>query len=105
MAIRVVNVKSYNRKEGEVLVKVGRPSPLGNPFYMAHEGMRDEVCEKYESWFAEKVVNSPAVRAELHRILLLARQGDVALGCFCAPRRCHAETIKRFLDRYLKGEE
>ena len=103
--IRIINVKTQRAREGEVLVKVGRPSPLGNPFYMAHEGMRDEVCEKYENWFAEQVANNPAVRAELHRILLLARQGDVALGCFCAPRRCHAETIKRFLDRYLKGEE
>lgn len=101
MAIRVVNVRSYRPIEGEVLVKVGRPSPLGNPFYMAREEQREEVCEKYEQWFQEQVYGSPAVRAELHRILLLARKNDVALGCFCAPKRCHAETIKKFIEQYL----
>lgn len=82
-------------------VYVGRPSPLGNPFYMADESHRDEVCDKYQVWFDRKVeAKDPAVMRELRRIFRLGREGDVKLVCFCAPRRCHADTIARFLNSY-----
>lgn len=83
---------------------VGRPSPLGNPFYMADETMRDEVCDKYQSWFDRKVKdNDPLVLAELRRLYKLGREGPVKLICFCAPRRCHGDTIAVFLNRHLGG--
>lgn len=28
----------------------------------------------------------------------------VALYCWCAPKRCHAETIKRWLENQIKGD-
>lgn len=81
---------------------IGRGSALGNPFVMKHEGERDEVCEKYEVWFKKKVAeNDPRVMNELRRLFVLHRkQGQLTLGCFCAPKRCHGETIKRFLDQF-----
>lgn len=77
---------------------IGRGSALGNPFVMHHEGMRDEVCNKYQQWFDAKVAaQDEAVMTQLRRIYREAQQGPVVLGCFCAPRRCHGDTIKAFL--------
>lgn len=80
----------------------GVVSPLGNPFVIGRDGTRDEVCDKYEVWFASKVAEKdPAVMGELRRLYRIAKEGDLVLGCFCAPARCHGETIKRFLEQHL----
>lgn len=81
---------------------VGRPTALGNPFYMRDESMRDEVCDKYEVWFKAKTeAKDPAVMAQLRSLWSIGkRDGHVNLGCYCAPRRCHADTIARFLRNY-----
>jgi hypothetical protein len=77
---------------------IGRGSPLGNPFRMNDERDRDRVCDQYQVWFNDKVAaNDPVVMNELRRLYRLAAKGDLKLGCFCAPRRCHGDTIKRFL--------
>lgn len=82
---------------------IGRPSPLGNPFYMTNEAMRDKVCDQYQEWFDRKVeANDPKVMAELNRLLELGKQGPVKLICFCAPKRCHGDTIARFLNGKIK---
>lgn len=81
---------------------IGRPSPLGNPFYMNNEAMRDLVCDKYKDWFEKKLKDrDPAVLNELRRLHALGKQGPVKLVCYCAPRRCHGDTIKAFLDNPL----
>lgn len=81
---------------------IGRGSPLGNPFYMADESQRDTVCDHYQVWFDHKVADlDPQVMRELDRLYLLAKQGDLVLGCFCAPKRCHGETIKAYLETLL----
>lgn len=86
-------------------VYIGRPSPLGNQFAMQSEDDRDDVCDRYEAWFNAKIAEEdPAVIAELGRLCDLAAQGNLVLGCFCAPKRCHGDTIKRFLDLVI-GEE
>lgn len=77
---------------------IGRGSPLGNPFVMASEADRDAVCDQYERWLHERVEKrDPKVMAALERLQLLAREGDVILGCFCSPKRCHGDTIRAWL--------
>jgi hypothetical protein len=84
------------------LVKVDRSSVLGNPFYMKSEAMRDDVCDKYEAYFRKEVEDKNSkLLPELRRIYKLAKVGKVQLVCHCAPRRCHADTIKSFLDSHL----
>ena len=81
---------------------IGRGSPLGNPFVMKSEADRDAVCDQYQAWFDRKVKNGDErVMNELRRLYRLAKKGDLVLGCFCAPKRCHGETIKAFLEKYL----
>lgn len=83
-------------------VKVDRTSVLGNPFFMKNEIMRNEVCDKFEVYFKKKMEerNNP-VHTEMLRLYHIAAKGDLTLQCHCAPRRCHADTIKKFLDIHL----
>lgn len=99
--VRVVNLKNYKLKESEVLIKVDRSTPVGNPFHMYDEGMRDEVCNEYEIYFYKKVKQAGAFRAYVAYIYRTALRNDVALGCWCAPKRCHAETIASFINQFL----
>ena len=81
---------------------IGRGSPLGNPFPISPKLSRDEACDVYHHWFHTQIQNkNPVVLQELRRLFRLAKQEDVTLGCFCAPKRCHGETIKAFLDSHM----
>ncbi len=81
---------------------IGRGSPLGNPFVMKSEADRDEVCDQYQAWFNRKVeAGDPLVMNELRRLYKIAKSGELVLGCYCAPKRCHGETIKKFLEKHL----
>jgi hypothetical protein len=88
---------------GKGVENVGRPTPLGNPYYMASESQRDKVCDQYQRWFDNKVeAKDPAVLGELRRLWRVGKeQGYLKLGCYCAPRRCHADTIASFLKSHL----
>lgn len=106
--IRVVNLRTYRPRDGEVLIKIDRSSVLGNPFRMYQESQRDLVCDQYKERFVQittgEIVNEQFMQ-ELRRIYKIACVQDVALGCWCAPRRCHGETIKEYLDRFLRGRK
>lgn len=98
--LRIVNLRNYTLKENEILIKVDRSSILGNPYFMKDESERDTVCDKYQIYFDNKLNDEKFIN-ELRRIYSIAKDKDVALGCWCYPKRCHAETIKSFLEIYL----
>lgn len=83
---------------------VGRPSILGNPFKMRTEEERDIVCDNFEKYFEEKIKNNDtSIFNELRLIkekAITSNKEYFKLGCFCSPRRCHADTIARFLNIY-----
>ena len=77
-------------------------SVLGNPYYMFDECMRDDVCNKYEMYFYKKLKTDAAFKSELVKILRAYKQyGKVNLFCWCYPKRCHAETIKKWLEKEI----
>ena len=84
-----------------LLIKVDRSTPVGNVFPMRNEGMRDEVCNKYEAYFYKKVKEAGAFRDYVAHIYRTALKNDVALGCWCAPKRCHANVIAAFINKFL----
>ena len=100
MKIRIVNLRRYELNGNEILFKVDRSNKiLGNKFIMGDESERDEVCDKYEEWFKSQCYNQHSIiHAELSKIIELNKSNDIALGCWCYPKRCHAETIKNFLN-------
>lgn len=97
-------------------VRVDRKSVLGNPFLMRNESERESVCNEYAIYFDAIVKNNlkvlrdygvsskerEAFMNELRRLYVIHRKfGKLNLFCWCAPKRCHAETIKKFLEQYL----
>ena len=77
---------------------------MGNPFHMRNWSWkeRNRVCDQYEKWF-QVVTSSDSdeglrIREYLEHIASVAKDGDVELICFCAPKRCHGETIKTYLE-------
>ena len=101
--IRIVNLRDYELRENEVLVRVDRKSVLGNVFVMKDKSdrERDRVCDEYEKYFERMRVENEEFRRELGRIWKLSKKMDVALGCWCWPKRCHSMVIKEFIERYL----
>ena len=83
---------------------IGRGSPLGNPVTTNSKSdiERDVVCDAYEDYFNEKIAAKDITfMQELRRLYKIAVKGDLILGCYCSPKRCHGDTIKKFLDRYM----
>jgi hypothetical protein len=103
--ITVIN-KYQKPNSGEY---IGRGNPLGNPYSHMPETRaqfrvdnRDEAVALYEAWLNAQIRgHNWAVINELNRLLNLAKEGDLELRCFCAPKRCHGDVIKKFLEAQL----
>jgi hypothetical protein len=80
---RVVNLR-----DGTCDVRIDRTSKWGNRFRIGPDGDRDEVCDKHEAWLLTQI---DLLRA-LEELL------GLDLGCWCAPQRCHGDTLVRFLE-------
>jgi len=98
LTIRIVN-KYKGISEG-ANVYCGRGSPLGNPFAMKGPMDRDRVCDEYKHYFyrSVEVIGDRGMLNQLNKIAKLAEEGNVNLVCFCAPKRCHCETIKKYIE-------
>jgi len=98
MTIRIVN--KYKEIPEGTNVYCGRGSSLGNPFIMKGLTDRDRVCDAYEHYFYRfvEVIRDKGMLNQLNEITKLAKEGDVNLVCFCAPKRCHCETIKKYIE-------
>jgi hypothetical protein len=68
-------------------IYIGRGSPWGNPFIIGIDGDRDAVCNSFEKYILPKLDLEP-LRG--HNLV-----------CFCAPKRCHGDSILK----KLYGEE
>lgn len=119
MKILINNLRKNSPQEAWQ-VRVDRSSVLGNPFLMHDEHERNSVCEEYYRYFQGIVTNNWAIlreydvsssereefMQELRRLYKLAKQyGKLELFCWCAPKRCHAETIACFLMKHLNHVE
>ena len=102
--ISIANKRTFKDNGTATVVYIGRGSPLGNPFHMHSESERDKVCELYQKYFDNivKEKSNQEFIQELRRIYKLAKAGDITLLCYCYPKRCHGETIKAFIESFLK---
>jgi hypothetical protein len=83
---------------------VGITIVLGNPFKMKNEKDRNLVCDHYHEWFY-KNTHGPRFFAMLQELEeLYKKYSKLNLFCWCAPKRCHAETIKEYVETQLKDE-
>ena len=98
--IEIMNLRK-NKIEFEYDVRVDRYNKiLGNKFYMHTENERDLVCNKYKEWLFENIKKkNKEIINELNRIYnIYKKYNRLRLFCWCAPKRCHAETIKKVLE-------
>lgn len=70
-------------------VRCDRFSDFGNPFEMDKDGDRDEVCDNYEQHY---LPFKPSIHKQLFKL-----KGK-ALGCWCAPLRCHCDTLIKLIN-------
>ena len=85
-------------------IRVDRASILGNPFVLDNENDRNDVCNKYDAYFLKKIKNNNInFISELNRIVRMHNyHGKVRLFCWCTPKRCHADIIKKWLENEIK---
>jgi hypothetical protein len=88
-------IKIVNKRDGTPGEYIGRPSVLGNPFAIGHDGTRQEVIAKYREWLWIKVKSmDQAVLEELDRLAeKLITDGGLTLVCWCAPQACHGDVL------------
>lgn len=81
-------------------VYIGRPSKWGNPF--SHRdgtiakyrvATRKEALTRYEKY----LLDSPELMESLHEL-----KGKV-LVCWCKPKACHGDILKKYVDKLEKG--
>lgn len=69
-------------------IYIGRPSKWGNPFKIGVDGTREEVIEKYRTWFG--------VQSMLLNDIYELK--DKRLGCWCAPLPCHGDVLVQLVN-------
>jgi hypothetical protein len=76
-------------------VYIGRGSIFGNPFIIGEDGTREEVVNKYREYFYNRINTDASFR-----LAVLSLNGK-RLACFCAPKSCHGDIIKEYLDKTI----
>lgn len=103
--IKIVNKHWYKGEDGSY-EWIARPSVLGNPFTHLKGkttaqytvSSRDEACEKYEEWIKEELKKDGEVKKEFNRLVQKYKDtGKLVLMCYCAPYRCHGETLAKLI--------
>lgn len=83
---------------GENNVKGLINARMGNPYVMRKYTLeeRNRVCDAYAALLESAAIDSHE-RRTIHRMATRLAEGKtIALYCYCAPERCHCETIKAF---------
>ena len=104
--IKICNLRTEQPQHPHDII-VDRTSVLGNPFIIGNKGSsnktntRDSVCDEYVLWFHKQLMdgNKAVIKEMLWLGYIYAKFGKLRLFCWCAPDRCHAETIKTDLER------
>jgi hypothetical protein len=80
-------------------------SPLSNPHKISRERDRDQACDAYIDLLISALRSeSGPMWQELQRLAKLQAKGALTLGCWCAPKRCHGESILFVLEGLARGE-
>jgi len=81
-------------------------SLFGNPFYKEYGLTRAQRIEKFKIYFEDKMLNGDAegTRDWMIAIVDLYKNGvDIALVCACAPKPCHGDVIKLWIETMAGG--
>lgn len=76
----------------------GRPSVYGNPYIIGPDGNRNQVIEKYRTYFLDKIKRDKDFEKEVLKLK------DSIISCWCDyPKEdCHCRIIKEYLENNMK---
>lgn len=98
--ILVVNKYKLPVGNSPTSIYIGRGSPFGNPFTVDKYG-RDGACDKFDEYMEEQLTSdsSSPLKEGLDLLVDLVKESQepIMLVCFCAPKRCHGESLKRYI--------
>jgi hypothetical protein len=88
-------------------VYIGRGSILGNPFTSIKNketkaifscDTREESIELFEKYLSNELKKKNQVLcSEMNRLWVLSKTTNINLVCFCKPKSCHGDIIKKIL--------
>jgi hypothetical protein len=84
-------IRIVHKSKSHYDIYIGRGSKWGNPFVIGEHGTREEVISKYEEW----IRNNPSLLDDLPELK------DKVLGCWCAPKPCHGDVLKKLYKEYV----
>lgn len=73
-------------------VYVGRPSRWRNPYRIGRDGNRDQVIALYRRHLWREIKAGRITRDDLRAL------AGHDLVCWCAPKPCHAEVLRRAVE-------
>jgi hypothetical protein len=81
--------------------RIDRQSALGNPYRLITEIQRDAVCDRFDRHFEILMTDRYSkMYTEMQKLLnAYMLHGKLRLFCWCAPKRCHGLTYKRWLEK------
>jgi hypothetical protein len=100
--IRIENIRTYNPKDNPtyIHVKVDRSTIFGNPYPLSSESYRDTCVSLYRKYFDTVLLPKSRIRETLSRLSKFHKEGrTIVLLCWCAPKKCHAEVIKEYIEK------
>lgn len=104
--IKVIH-KKYSHIYNDV-VYIGRGSPLGNPFTSIQDRNtkakfvvknRTESIRMFEDYLTNQILSkNKDICDYLNFIYLKSKNGNVSLSCYCSPKKCHGDVVKKIID-------
>ena len=101
MTIRVRNMKTYQKLQGDIPVRIDRKTLFGNPYRAQGKGTTEEhagrsvAIHNYLIYARKEYAKNPVFRKKLQAIANLHYSGmDVVLLCWCYPKYCHAHVLR-----------
>jgi len=112
MFFTVGRIALFNKRSGKpkpdaswLQIPIDRPSgsPLQNPIVVHDEADRDLACDGFEKHLRKAIrQKDKKIITALNRIVDAAMRGEnVALMCWCTPKRCHGLPIKRICEKKI----
>ena len=96
--IEIMNLKKDKPKYDYDIV-IDRSSEYGNPFIMKNKSYteRKRVCSLFEEY-----IETDTWKTKLNKLLKIYKKyGKLRLFCWCYPKKCHGNTIKRKLEELI----
>tara|TARA_R110000772_G_scaffold267998_2_gene393823 strand:+ start:452 stop:817 length:366 start_codon:yes stop_codon:yes gene_type:complete len=107
--IHVVNINNHDETPNDYFI--GRGSNLGNIYTSIKDrktkalytcNSREESVSLYEIYLLEQIeAKHKHICDTLNEIYLKALKEDVYLVCYCHPKLCHGEVIKKIIENKI----